>query len=126
MRAWVMVPLLAAACSSGPKQLVGDGAVLAAVANDQAWVAVLTQPQRQSNGSYLGALEVHATASALPPVRLDPQSDGGTFARGEALWFRGGVTLVDEGTPPRPRPYGALSVWLPGSAAAIAVGSNVR
>jgi hypothetical protein len=130
MRLWVTAgfALLAglAACSSGPTRLVGGGAVLASVSYDQAWVAVLTAPTRQSNGSYLGTLEVNATSSALAAVTLDDRSDGGSFARGSALWFRGGVTLIDEGTPASPHPYGALKVWLPGSRAPIQIGDNVR
>lgn len=126
MRSWIAVVALVAGCSSRPTRLAGGGAVLASLSYDQAWVAVLTSPARQSDGSYLGALEVRATSTALTALTLDGRSDGGTFARGSALWFRGGVTLVDEGTPPSPHPYGTLSVWLPGMQTPIQVGANVR
>ena len=124
--AWMALCALVGGCSSGPKHVVGDGAVLSGVAADQRFVAVLAGTTRLSNGQRTGALEA-APVSGGKPVLLDPDSSGGLYARGSNLWFLGGITVVDEGSPtPTPHVYGKLMLWLPGLAAPAPVGSTVR
>jgi hypothetical protein len=121
--------MLAAAmvgCSDGQTRLASGNSVLVAVSYDQAWAAVLTDATRQSNGLHTGKLEVVPVEGGGAAVPLDDKSSGGLYNRGTALWYLGGVTIVNEGTPATPHAYGALYVWMPGMPVPAKVGNNVR
>ena len=126
----VLATLLASAALAGcapaaPKRLVGGDVVLSSVSSDQQWVAALGSPTLLPTGAHVGALEL-VPASGAAPTPLDPSSSGGTFARGTALWYLGGVRVVTEGTPPSDHVYGALYVWTPALGAPVKVGDDVR
>jgi hypothetical protein len=116
---------LLAACASPPQKLVGDRALLVDVSSDQAWLALLTGDMRYPNGTYTGKLSIQPLGVG-GSVTLDSSSSGGSFGRGRAFWFLGGVTIVHEGTPALPRYWGTLELWLPGLVTPFKVGSNVR
>lgn len=122
---WLALWTAVAGCSSGPRRIVGDGAVLSAVAADQRFVAVLAGTTRLSDGRRTGALEA-VPVSGGKPIVLDADSAGGRYARGSNLWFLGGVTVVDEGAPPVPHVWGKLMLWLPGLAEPALLGNRVR
>jgi hypothetical protein len=113
-------------CSDGQTRLASGSSVLVAVSYDQAWAAVLTDATRLSNGLHTGKLEVVPIAGGGASVPLDDNSSGGLYERGTALWYLGGVTIVNEGTPATPHAYGALYVWMPGMPVPAKVGNNVR
>jgi len=125
MRGAVLAAALVCGCSSGPTKIVGGGAILTGVAADQGFAAVLTSPQRLSDGAYTGQLQAVPVAGGAA-VTLDPDSSGGLYGRGEARGFLGGVTGIDEGPPATPHVYGGLYVWLPGLPAPAKVGNDVR
>jgi hypothetical protein len=116
--------LSACGSSNGPRELVKDGAVLAGVSYDQKWVASMTGATRQPNGTWIGSLQV-APAAGGAPIVLDPMATAASFARGTTLYFLGGVTVAQEGTPALPRYYGKLEAWVPGQTAPIVLGGQV-
>ncbi len=111
--------------SSGPTRFVAGTAVLSAVSSDQTYVAILANPTRLSTGAHVGQLEAVPTSGQLPTT-LDPMSAGGVTARGNALWYLGGVTVVNEGSPAIPRVYGTLYLWTSTLGAPIKIADNVR
>jgi hypothetical protein len=126
VRAGWLALVVAAGCSSASSKLVGGGAVLSAVANDQSWVAALASPTRLSTGVHLGKLEIVPVTGGGDPLILDERSAGGRFNRGTALWYLGSVSVVNEGTPATPHVYGGLYVWTTEMASPVRVGDNVR
>lgn len=116
---------LVACNSSGPTRFVGGTAVLAAVSSDQKYVAILANPTRLATGAHVGQLEAVPTSGQLPTL-LDAAGAGAVYNRGNTLWYLGGVTTVDEGTPVSTHVYGSLYVWSPELVDPIKVGDNVR
>jgi hypothetical protein len=118
--------VVVAGCSpSGPTRFVGGTAVLSAVSSDQKYVAILANPTRLSTGGHIGELEAVPTSGQVPTT-LDKAAAAATYNRGNALWYLGGVTVVDEGTPVVSHVYGALYVWTPTLGLPIKIGDNVR
>ncbi len=121
----LLTSILVTACgSSGPTELVKHGAILAGVSVDRASIASFASATRQPNGTYVGALQVQPTAGGAA-IALDPMGGSASFARGTTLYYLGGVTIAQEGTPPLPRAYGALHAWLPTQPAPVALGALV-
>ena len=118
---------LCASCGSdgdGTKEIVPGGADFAGVSVDQANVASFLGAQRQENGSFLGPLQVTPAAGGASHM-LDGQATGVNWARGTTLYYLAGAEEVNEGTPARPRGYGALTAWIPAQASPIQLGAIV-
>jgi hypothetical protein len=118
--------LALAGCPESTPKLIGGTAVLSDVAHNQAFAAVLVDPRRLSNGTHTGALQVVPVTGGGDPLLLNPLSSGGVFRHGSNLWFLGGVTVVDEGTPVTPHVYGALYLWAFPMEVPVKIGDNVR
>ncbi|MCU1280428.1 MAG: hypothetical protein JWM53_3974 [bacterium] len=123
--ATVALALVAGCSSSAPARLVAGAAIFGGVSFAQKWVAVMTRTSRLVTGGHHGVLEAVPTAGGTP-LTLDEHSNGGVFNRGTTLWYQGGVTVVNEGTPPSEHVYGGLYVWSPSLAAPVKVGDDVR
>ena len=123
--ATALLAFVAGCSSAAPARLVAGAAIFGGVSFDQKWVAVLTRTTRLVTGGHVGVLEVVPTAGGTP-LSLDEHSNGGVFDRGNTLWYQGGVTVVNEGTPPSEQVYGALYAWSPSMAAPVKVGDDVR
>src|SRR5215475_12476868 len=127
MSRWATVLcVLVTACGSSDStsEIVSGSAVLEGVSYDGVNVASFVNAQRQTNGTFIGTLQVSPVAGGTPQT-LDKNVASPTFSRGTTLYYLAGVTQVSEGTPPRPRSYGTLKAWMPAQSSPITLGTIV-
>jgi hypothetical protein len=124
----VLALLALAACGGGTSPAAGPivgGAVLAGVSSDLATLATLAAAQRQTNGAFIGMLQLSPAAGGVARS-LDANAAAATYARGTTLYYLAGATQVAEGSPvARPRSYGTLKAWLPSQPGPIVLGGTV-
>src|SRR5215468_1617046 len=127
MSRWATVLcVLVTACGSSEStsEIVSGSAVLEGVSYDGVNVASFVNARRQTNGTFIGTLQVSPVAGGAAQT-LDQNVATPTFARGTTLYYLAGTTQVEEGTPARPRSYGTLKAWVPTQSRPVTLGSIV-